>query len=197
MVSSPTPRPRVEGSREEEILDATVEILLETGFDRLTMDAVATRAKASKATLYRRWDSKNALVIDALVRTKSSGGPVDRDTGSLRGDLVATYCGHGGIVDTRAAAVLGSVVTALLTDAEFAAEFRTRFLGPKLAVTDAIYQRAIARGEVAADADVSLIAPALAGILMHRSVLLGEAITDETVQRVVDQIILPAISRQA
>ena len=47
-------RPRVEGDREREILDAALEVLSEVGYDRLTMDAVAQRAKASKATLYRR-----------------------------------------------------------------------------------------------------------------------------------------------
>ena len=53
-------RPRVEGDREQEILDAALEVLGEVGYDRLTMDAVAQRAKASKATLYRRWNSKAA-----------------------------------------------------------------------------------------------------------------------------------------
>ena len=60
-------RPRVEGDREQEILDATLEVLGDVGYDRLTMDAVATRAKASKATLYRRWNGKVSLVIDALL----------------------------------------------------------------------------------------------------------------------------------
>ena len=50
-------RPRVEGDREREILDAALEVLAEVGYDRLTMDAVAQRAKASKATLYRRSSS--------------------------------------------------------------------------------------------------------------------------------------------
>ena len=53
-------RPRVEGDREQEILDATLDVLADMGYDRLTMDAVAHRAKACKATLYRRWNSKQA-----------------------------------------------------------------------------------------------------------------------------------------
>ena len=61
-----TPRPRVEGVREAEILEAALEVLAEVGYDRFTMDAVALRAKASKATLYRRWNGKVQLVIDAL-----------------------------------------------------------------------------------------------------------------------------------
>src|SRR3954466_1515914 len=61
-----TARPRVEGVREAEILEAALEVLAEVGYDRFTMDAVALRAKASKATLYRRWNGKVQLVIDAL-----------------------------------------------------------------------------------------------------------------------------------
>ena len=57
-------RPRIEGDREVEILDAALEVLADVGYDRLTMDAVAQRAKASKATLYRRWNGKVSLVID-------------------------------------------------------------------------------------------------------------------------------------
>ena len=65
-------RPRVEGDREQEILNATLEVLADVGYDRLTMDAVAARAHASKATLYRRWNSKVGLVIDALLAEKSA-----------------------------------------------------------------------------------------------------------------------------
>ena len=65
-------RPRIEGDRELEILDATLTVLAEVGYDRLTMDAVAAAAKASKATLYRRWNGKVQLVIDALIAQKSA-----------------------------------------------------------------------------------------------------------------------------
>ncbi len=64
-------RPRVEGAREAEILDATVQPAARaTGYERLTMDAVAHEARASKATLYRRWTTKPALVVDALTRSQ-------------------------------------------------------------------------------------------------------------------------------
>ena len=66
----PQLRPRVEGDREEEILEATIDLLVEVGYHRLTLDAVAREARASKATLYRRWESKPALVIDALIKAK-------------------------------------------------------------------------------------------------------------------------------
>src|SRR5262249_3725608 len=88
-------RPRVEGDREQEILDAALEVLPDVGDDRLTMDAVAQRAKASKARLYRRWTSKAMLVVDALGRMKAP--PVLPDSGDLRTDLVTAFCGMGGL----------------------------------------------------------------------------------------------------
>jgi AcrR family transcriptional regulator len=185
-------RPRVEGEREDEILDVCVELLIELGYDRLTMDAVAKAARASKATLYRRWESKASLVVEALVRAKSSPHIGDHDTGSLRGDLLSTFCGNHGINES-ATQVMGAVLTALSTDAEFAEAFREKFIAPKIAVTQAIYQRAVERGEISADIDLEVIGPALAGILLHRSFVLGVPPDDEAIERVVDHVILPAV----
>jgi AcrR family transcriptional regulator len=97
-------RPRVEGDREQEILDAALEVLADSGYDRLTMDAVAHRAKASKATLYRRWNSKATLVVEALARAK--GVPELPDTGDLRSDLLTAFCGMGGLTDHDTTATL-------------------------------------------------------------------------------------------
>jgi AcrR family transcriptional regulator len=183
-------RPRVTGAREEEILDACVGELLENGYDRLTMDAVAKRARASKATLYRRWQSKQSLVVDAVIRSKRMDERALPDTGSLRGDLLDVWSRGKGDVD--GSRVLGVVITAMQTDEEFAADFRARFLGPKVATSVEIYRRAAERGELHPDADPSLLGPAMAGILLHRALVLGESVTPERVERVLDQIILPA-----
>jgi AcrR family transcriptional regulator len=186
-------RPRVEGDRELEVLVATLDVLADFGYDRLTMDAVATAAKASKATLYRRWNNKVSLVIDALLLTK--GTPEVPDTGSLRGDLLAAYCGFGGnegLMDPKAVARFSSVITALHRDAEFAAAFREQVIGPKIAVSEAIYANAKARGEVREDLDVSLFGPSLAGICLHRVYMLGETPDQDLIARIIDQIIVPA-----
>src|SRR5512141_1472504 len=90
-------RPRVEGERESEILDAALDLLAQVGYDRMTMDAVASHARASKATLYRRWSSKSSLVVDAILRTKEALQTPEVDTGSLREDLLQMACGHGGL----------------------------------------------------------------------------------------------------
>jgi hypothetical protein len=183
-------RPRVEGLREAEILEATLQVLQDLGYDRLTMDAVALRARASKATLYRRWNSKLRLVIDALLTTKPE--PVVPDTGSLRGDLIEMFCGLGGITDDQAVGMVASVITAVGRDPDFAHAFRTEIIGPKMAASQQVWERAKARGELRPDADLSLLGPALAGIVLHRVYLMGEKPTTQLVTRVIDQIILPA-----
>ena len=185
-------RPRVEGGREEEILDATVAVVAELGFDRLTMDAVATAAKASKATLYRRWTTKAELVVDAISRAKGCPMPEDVDTGSLRGDLVSMACGDGGFTDEMPMSVVAGLLTALHRDADLQKAFRERFLAPRNELTNKVYERAVRRGEIAPDVDVALLSVTLPAVIIHHAYILGVEPTDDLILRVIDNVILPA-----
>jgi AcrR family transcriptional regulator len=189
-------RPRIEGDRETEILDATLELLASAGYDRLTMDAVAAAAKASKATLYRRWTTKAELVIDAIERAKQAPQLIDADTGNLRDDLIIGACHKGGLNDASTVSVMAGIITALHRDQEFADAFHERFIKPKLAETRVVFERAQQRGEIPADADLDLLAPLLAAIILHRSFVLHQPIDDATVARIVDHIVIPAASHQ-
>jgi AcrR family transcriptional regulator len=184
-------RPRIEGDREQEILDAALEVLGEVGYDRLTMDAVAHRAKASKATLYRRWNSKATLVVDALASQKTT--PPVPDTGDLRTDLLTAFCGMGGLTDHDTTVTLGAVITAVSTDPEFASEFRRQVVAPKARVSRLVFERARERGELRDDLDLDIVVPALAGIVLHRVFIFGEQPDAALIERAVDQIILPAV----
>ena len=188
-------RPRVEGDREQQILDAALEVLADVGYDRLTMDAVAQRAKASKATLYRRWNSKAKLVVDSLARMKTTP-EVLPDTGNLRTDLIGAFCGMGGLTDHDTTSTFGAVVTAVSTDPEFAAEFRRQVVGPKSQVSRSIFERARERGELRDDIDLDIVVPALSGIVLHRVFVLGEQPDAALIERAIDQIILPAVRPQ-
>jgi AcrR family transcriptional regulator len=190
--AGPRQRPRVEGGREEEILDATVEILAELGYDRLTMDAVATAAKAGKATLYRRWSTKAELVVDAISRAKGCPMPEDLDTGSLRGDLVSMACDSGGFTDELPLSVMAGLLTALHRDAELQKAFKERFLAPRLAITSGVYERAVRRGEIAADVDIELLSETLPAVIIHHAFVLGIQPTEDLILRVIDHVILPA-----
>lgn len=181
-------RPRVSGEREQEIFDATLEVLGREGYDRMTMDAVATAARASKATLYRRWSSKSALVIDALLSMAQTPGVPD--TGSFRQDLIDFACRT--LVNKEGLAVVASVITAVQRDEEFASDFRERFLGPKIRAMHGIYERAQARGDLRDDVDVDLLAPVLAAVVIHRTYLLGQPPSEDELVRIIDQVILRA-----
>ncbi len=185
-------RPRVEGGREEEILDATVAVVAELGYDRLTMDAVATAAKASKATLYRRWTTKAELVVDAISRAKGCPIPEDVDTGSLRGDLISMSCGDGGFTDELPMSVIAGLLTALHRDPELQKAFQERFLAPRQDVVATVYARAVERGEIAPDVDIELLSVTLPAVIIHHAYILGVEPTDDLILRVIDNVILPA-----
>jgi AcrR family transcriptional regulator len=190
-------RPRVAGDREADILDATLSLLATAGYDRLTMDGVASAAKASKATLYRRWTTKAELVIDALQRARGAPQVQEPDTGSFRDDLLAVACDKAGINDERTLAVMASLITALHHDEEFSAAFHERFLGPKIAASRRVYERAQQRGEIRPDADLDLLSHVLAAVILHRFFVLRLPVDDATVIKIIDEIVIPAATSRS
>ncbi|HQR26630.1 MAG TPA: TetR/AcrR family transcriptional regulator [Nocardioides sp.] len=186
---APQGRRRVDGEREHEILSAALAVLAEVGYDRLTMDAVAARARASKATLYRRWNGKVELVIDALLTLKQP--PESPDTGTLRGDLLAAACSTGGLTEDTLAPMAG-VLTALVSDEEFATAFRREVIAPRTDLTRQAFERARERGELRDGVDLDLLAPALAALVLHRLYVLGTPPDETVLTALIDQIILPA-----
>lgn len=191
----PGTRPRVEGEREEQILDATVRLLVDLGYDRLTLDAVAAKAHASKATLYRRWLGKADLVVDAIARAKRCPEPVDIDSGSLRGDLMAIACNAGGFTDDVPLSVLAGLMSAMHHDADLQRAFRERFLAPRLEVLAGVLDRASKRGEIDAEVDIQLLADVLPGMVLHRRLIMGGSVDDDFIARIIDGVLLPAAHR--
>jgi AcrR family transcriptional regulator len=185
-------RPRIEGERECAIFEATMRLLATTGYDRLTMDAVATDARASKATLYRRWQTKADLVVDALVWLKSCMPHDIPDTGSLRGDLVAMACTDGGLTDKMPLAVFGALITAMQRDDELAKAFQERFMGPIEARSRAVFERAQARGEIAEGADLALLGHVLPAIAIHYALTRNKPVKAPFIEQIIDQVLLPA-----
>lgn len=185
-------RPRVEGEREAEILDAAVVALVQVGYDRLTLDQVAAEAHASKATLYRRWETKAQLVVDAVSRAKGLPDAEAPETGSLRGDLLALACGPCGQARQLPMSVLGGLLTALQNDPELSTAWRERFLAPRISVTRAIFERAARRGELRADLDLDLLLTVLPSMCAFRCTVEGGVVDEDFVTRVLDQVVLPA-----
>jgi AcrR family transcriptional regulator len=198
MMSSPVHgRPRVEGEREEQILDAAVRLLLEVGYDRLTLDAVALEARASKATLYRRWRGKADIVVDALARTKRCPEPVDPDTGTLRGDLMAIACGAGGLTEDAPLSVVAGLMSVMQHDAELKRAIDERFIQPRITATRTAFERAKRRGEIDPDVDIELLFDVLPGMVVNRRLVLGKPVDQSYIAHVIDDVVLPAAHRSS
>ena len=184
-------RPRVEGEREQEILGATLDVLAEVGYDLLTMDAVATRAKASKATLYRRWRGKPELVVSAVTYHHTTAAIVP-DTGTLRGDLVAMIRTPSIRAAERKLKVMAGIVSMIARSPELASAARAALVEPRASVNRVLFQRAIDRGEIPADADIEhlcMIGPAM---VAYRLLMLGRPVDREFLISNIDKVILPA-----
>jgi AcrR family transcriptional regulator len=185
-------RPRIEGEREVAIFDATMRMLATSGYDRLTMDAVAADARASKATLYRRWTTKADLVVDALVWLKSCMPHDVPNTGTLRGDLLSMACNDGGLTDRMPLAVFGALITAMQRDEELADAFQNRFLAPLEQRGRIIFERARERGEIAPDVDLRLLATVLPAIAIHHALTRNQPVKRDFVEQIIDEVVTPA-----
>ena len=179
--------------REAELLAVTLELLQEHGYDRLTLDAVATTARASKATLYRRWPTKAELVMAAFVEGTRQVA-VDPDTGTLRGDLLRlaeAICAH---VSTHASTIR-AVLVEVSRSPELDAMLQEQFLDQRKALMAHVLARAVDRGEIEASAITEDLWDVLPGYLIYRSVLTGRAPSSRTVQDLVDNVLIPSLTR--
>ena len=182
-------RPRSEKARVA-ILEAAAELLLERGLSAVSMDAVAERAGVSKATIYRWWPTKETLALDALFNEWAAATPATRETGTLRGDLLALMRPWARLASSRP---YGRVIAALITEAqtnpEFAVEYRSRFVEPRRGQAREVLRRSIERGEIPADTKIEVAIDMLYGPLYHR-LLHGHApLSDRFVRDVVDAVV--------
>ena len=182
--------------RDVAICDATLALLLEVGYDRMSMDAVAARAHASKATIYRRWPGKQELVLDA-VRARGVGLTVAEDTGSLRGDLVATYRSavHGSAADD--ADLIAGVLRAMRTAPELADCVRSQVIESKCDVSRVIVARAVTRGELPAETDPLILHEVASALWFHRVLVVGGPVDDAFIAHVVDDVLMPLLDRSS
>ncbi|GGB40012.1 TetR family transcriptional regulator [Flexivirga endophytica] len=189
-------RPR-DTSREVEILQAVLALLAEQGYDALTFEAVARRAHASKATLYRRWDNKRDMVVAAIKAGPSSGtSPEAVDTGSLHGDLLE-LCGR---LDATLRASDGSMSLMLLQagleDPDLCRHIEES-AGPTGAkLTENVLDAAISRGELPKGTRPFAYDEVAGSVLLLRR-LNGLPAGADYLARLVDDILIPALKASA
>jgi AcrR family transcriptional regulator len=175
----------------EAVLEATIEAIADGGYAGLTIDGVARRAGVHKTTVYRRWETREALVLDALL-ARSASQVVVPDTGSLRGDLVALLRSIAANITSREGRAL---VVALLLETRGIAGFedlRQQFWATRFELVTAVIEHAIARGELDPTTDADLFVELAIAPLYLRVLVTGEEIDDAFVIAVTDHVITGA-----
>jgi AcrR family transcriptional regulator len=175
-----TGRRRNDAAREA-ILEATFRLLSDPGTEALTIDAIAAEAGVGRQTIYRWWPSKGAVVADALVRQARVIVP-ERDTGSFTGDLAAFFTdSFAGLESEGYADALRQIVAEAQHD-EHVAQVLADFTAVRRAALRALLERGRTAGELAADADLAMLADMAYGVLYYR-LLIGHAPLDEKAAR--------------
>ena len=182
--------------RERDILDAALELLMEVGYDRFSIDALAERAHAGKATIYRRWPGKAALVVDAVRRRHADHQEPLPDTGSLRGDLIAAVGRMTDALTSRDGALLVGVMQAMHSDAELAEQLRTQVFESKYAAYQEIVDRAVSRGELTGTGGADAALEVLPAVIVTRLLILDLPADPSFADHVVDDILLPLLTHQ-
>jgi len=179
-------------AREAELLAITLQQLQQHGYDRLTVDAVAAAARASKATMYRRWPSKADLVLAAFIEgTRSSS--VHPHTGSLRGDLLEI--GRSVCEQSREhTPTMRAVLNEMSHNPRLSAAMQEKFVMQRKLVLEGVLADAVARGEIDASAIHEEIFDLLPGYLVFRALVADRPPTEETVRTLVDTVLLPSLT---
>ncbi|MFT4054412.1 MAG: TetR/AcrR family transcriptional regulator [Novosphingobium sp.] len=181
-------RPR-DATRDDAILRETLAILEEKGFAGLTLDAVAARARASKATIYRRWATKEELAIAAFDRLPEMERP---DTGSLEADVHAYVEQYTHFVQTTALrAVLPALVSEAMHNADLAAKLRAT-VARRREQGIAMIRAAIDRGELPPGTDATLVQELIIAPMLHRSFFEPDTIAVEDF-RVIARIVMAGV----
>jgi AcrR family transcriptional regulator len=179
--------------RETELLAVTLELLQEHGYDRLTVDAVAAKARASKATVYRRWPSKAELVLAAFMEGIRQVA-VPPDTGTLRNDLLhigEKVCEQG----RQHAGTIRAVLVEVSRSPELSEVMQHQFIEQRKSLMTHIFQQAADRGEIDRSALNDELWDLFPHYLIFRSIFPGRPPTPETVQALVDEVIIPSLTR--
>lgn len=175
---------------EQAIRTAVLDLVVEQGAGGVTMEAVAARAATSKAVLYRRWEDRRALLRETLVPLAMEAIP-HTDTGSYRGDMLAILHGWAQFFAGPSGAIGTAIVGAMPHDPDLAAAFRDGVIAwRKQAMTETL-TRAIERDEVRPDVTFEVARELGQAVLWHRFLVTGDPITDELIEHIVDEVLIP------
>ncbi|HEY1973814.1 MAG TPA: TetR/AcrR family transcriptional regulator [Pseudonocardia sp.] len=175
------------------IFEATLAELSEVGYNELTMERVASRARASKGSLYRRWSSRVELVVDAMhyARPYELDEP---DTGNTREDLLRILRSLAGVHSGPSGEASQGIMIEVLRNPELMQAVRTRFIEPAVETVLEILRRGAVRGEVRPAALTRRVASIGPDLLRQYRLLHGAPIPDSVVLEILDQVLMPLVA---
>ncbi|WP_166459844.1 TetR/AcrR family transcriptional regulator [Amycolatopsis pithecellobii] len=189
---APARRPTRSEAREEVILGVAFELLAERGYEGVTMTLIAERARASKATIYRKWPDKPSLISAAIARRSELDSPTwEDDTGSLRGDLVAAVNSMVRLTVGAWGSQLLGLLEALRSDPSLRDKVRGQIAETTITADRMIFARARARGEKIRAAGTTYVFEVALASVFTRTLLDGRRPDEAYLTELVDNVLLP------
>jgi AcrR family transcriptional regulator len=180
-------RPRSEQARVA-ILRSTLKLLGKNGFSELNIESVAAHAGVGKATVYRWWPNKAALIADAFAISTSRKLRFP-DTGSVRTDMSQQMSQLIKIFRSRRGRIVSAILAGGQSDKDLIAAFRERFLWPRRHEAYATLRRGILRGELREDVDLDLVLDSLYGPIYMRFLIRHDKLTPDFVDSLCELVL--------
>lgn len=180
-------RPRSEKTKNA-VLSAAYELLLENGFGAVTIEKIAERAGVSKATIYKWWPNKAAVILDAFFDVAVVRLPVP-DTGSVINDMIIQVNNLANFLLSPEGKVINEIIAEGQSDLKLAEAYRTMYFKPRRLDSRYILERGISRGELKEDLDIELVIDLIFGPLFYRLLITGDEIDKDFVDNTVSYVL--------
>lgn len=177
-------RPRCEETRMD-ILNASYDLLIENGFAAITVEKIAERAKVSKATIYKWWPNKAAVIIDGYLNATSVELPMP-DTGSTVEDMFIQVNNFVKFLTTRKGNVITEIIAEGQHDSQLADIYRKAYFTPRREISKQILERGISRGELAKDLNLDVTMDLIWGPIFYRLLITGQVIDEAFVKKLIN-----------
>lgn len=179
--------------KDQDILKAALAVLAELGYEGTTIDIIAARANAGRATVYRRWPTKAELILDAIdsIGQSAPAGALP-DTGTLAGDFHEMLSVANRAGNARPMQIISGLVPVLKDNPELASAVSRRMVAPQAAAMRALLQRAKDRGEIPDDRNLDMLTLVLPAFSAYRAMIMNQPMDGAYVDAIIDDILIPA-----
>jgi AcrR family transcriptional regulator len=203
-MASKSPQPdhrRLPRRRDQVLVDAihaaTIAELIENGYLGLSVERVAKRARTSKAAIYRRWPARADLVADAIRHTGDNGPDIPPDTGDIRTDLFTVLRTAADRLTGPCGEAARGLMSDALADPDATRAIRTHLTNERNQLISAVLERAVQRGQAGPQALTPQLISLAPILLSHHYLVHGAAIADQTINEILDQVVMPLIDPTA